>query len=73
MDEFEPLLDAVEAAKMLRMHPKTIQKLARNGEVVGVRVGRFWRFRVSSLNLFLELRTGKPTHSTDGTILRRFR
>ena len=65
MYEFEPLLDAEEAARLLKMHPKTIQKLARRGEVVGVRVGRFWRFRVTALNLFLQLRTGKPVRSAD--------
>ncbi len=27
--EFEPLLDVVEAARLLRIHPKTLQKLAR--------------------------------------------
>lgn len=71
MDGFEPLLDAEEAAKLLKMHPKTIQKLARQGEVIGVRVGRFWRFRVSALNLFLQLRTGKPVRSEDGESQRR--
>ncbi len=71
MDGFEPLLDAEEAAKLLKMHPKTIQKLARKGEVIGVRVGRFWRFRVSALNVFLQLRTGKPVHSEDGESQRR--
>jgi excisionase family DNA binding protein len=71
MEEFEPLLDAEEAARLLKMHPKTIQKLARQGEVVGVRVGRYWRFRVSALNLFLQLRTGKPVHFTDRENQRR--
>lgn len=65
MEEFEPLLDAGEAAAMLKMHRKTIEKLARRGEIIGIRVGRYWRFRVSALNLFLELRTGKPVHSAD--------
>ena len=27
--EFEPLLDAIEAASLLRMHPKTLKKKAR--------------------------------------------
>jgi hypothetical protein len=27
--EFEPLLDSVEAAALLRIHPKTLQKMAR--------------------------------------------
>jgi hypothetical protein len=31
--EFEPLLDAIEAAALLRMHPNTLKKKARLGEI----------------------------------------
>ena len=48
--EFEPLLDAIEAAALLRMHPKTLKKKARLGEIPGRHIGKFWRFRVSDLN-----------------------
>ena len=48
--EFEPLLDAIEAAALLRMHPKTLKKKARLGEIPGRHVGKYWRFRVSDLN-----------------------
>ena len=48
--EFEPLLDAVEAAALLRMHPKTLKKKAHLGEIPGRRIGKYWRFRVSDLN-----------------------
>ena len=33
--EFEPLLDSVEAAALLRIHPKTLQKMARRGQILG--------------------------------------
>jgi excisionase family DNA binding protein len=51
--EFEPLLDSDEAAALLRIHPKTLQKKARNGEIPGRHVGNRWRFRVSDLNDWL--------------------
>lgn len=51
--EFEPLLDAIEAAALLRMHPKTLKKKARLGEIPGRLVGKYWRFRVSDLNEWL--------------------
>lgn len=51
--DFEPLLDASEAAKLLRIHPKTLQKLARVGQVPAFRVGRFWRYRASDLEMWL--------------------
>ena len=51
--DFEPLLDSEEAAALLKIHPKTLQKLARRGEVVAIQIGRLWRFRVSALNDWL--------------------
>jgi excisionase family DNA binding protein len=40
----EPLLDSDQAAAILRIHPKTLQRLARHGRVVGYRIGKLWRF-----------------------------
>ncbi|WP_035355112.1 helix-turn-helix domain-containing protein [Edaphobacter aggregans] len=51
--EFEPLLDSNEAAALLRIHPKTLQKLARAGAIKGSHAGKCWRFRVSDLNEWL--------------------
>jgi excisionase family DNA binding protein len=51
--EFEPLLDSEEAATMLKIHPKTLQRLARSGEISGLQIGKLWRFRASSLNAWL--------------------
>lgn len=48
--EFEPLLDATEAAGLLRMHPNTLRMKARLGEIPGRHIGKYWRFRVSDLN-----------------------
>jgi excisionase family DNA binding protein len=47
---FEPLLTADEAAGHLRIHVKTLQKLARDGRVPSVRMGKYWRFRLSTLD-----------------------
>lgn len=51
---FEQLLDSDEAAALLKTHPKTLQKMARNGEITGVQIGKLWRFRASVLNDWLE-------------------
>jgi excisionase family DNA binding protein len=51
--EFEPLLDSAQAASLLRVHPKTLQKIARRGEIHGTRVGKLWRFRASDLNAWI--------------------
>ena len=51
--DFEPLLDPIEAAALLRIHPGTLKKLARKGEIQGRHVGKCWRFRASDLNDWL--------------------
>jgi excisionase family DNA binding protein len=51
--EFEPLLDVVEAARLLRMHPRTLRTKARERTIPAVQVGRRWRFRASTLNDWL--------------------
>jgi excisionase family DNA binding protein len=48
--DFEPMLTAEEAAAHLRIHTKTLQKMARAGEVPGIRMGKYWRFHLSSLD-----------------------
>jgi excisionase family DNA binding protein len=52
-EHFEPLLDSEEAAVLLRIHPKTLQRMARERRITGVKVGKSWRFRVSELNRFV--------------------
>jgi excisionase family DNA binding protein len=49
--DFIPLrfLDTEEAAAIMKIHPKTLQKLARKGLVRGIHVGKLWRFRVSEI------------------------
>lgn len=51
---FERLLDSDEAAALLKIHPKTLQKMARNGDITAVQIGRLWRFRASVLNDWLK-------------------
>jgi excisionase family DNA binding protein len=45
----EPLIDTEQAAALLRIHPKTLQRMARRGEVRGYQLGKLWRFRASDL------------------------
>jgi excisionase family DNA binding protein len=45
----ENLLDSEQAAAIVKVHPKTLQRYARNGIVSGLRVGKLWRFRASDL------------------------
>jgi excisionase family DNA binding protein len=45
----EMLLNAKEAAALLRMPEKTLYRQAKAGKLAAVRVGRFYRFRRSDL------------------------
>lgn len=56
---FEPLLDSTEAAALLRIHPKTLQRMARDGDIAGIQIGRLWRFRASVLNSWVSGKTRK--------------
>lgn len=51
---FERLLDSEQAAEMMNVHPKTLQKLARKGIVRGVHVGKLWRFRASTIEEWIQ-------------------
>jgi excisionase family DNA binding protein len=51
---FEELLDVRETASLLGMHWKTLETMARTHKIPALKVGKRWRFRVSSLNRWLE-------------------
>jgi excisionase family DNA binding protein len=53
-EPFEQLLDVEQAGELLRLHPKTIQRLCREGVLPCVRMGKYWRFRASSLDTYLK-------------------
>jgi excisionase family DNA binding protein len=38
---------------MMKVHPKTLQKLARQGQIPGVHVGKLWRFRASVIEAWI--------------------
>jgi len=49
----EPLLDTDEAAAIMRIHPKTLQRYARQGIVRGFQLGSMWRFRASDIDRWI--------------------
>jgi excisionase family DNA binding protein len=52
----EPVWHCAEAARFLRLHPKTVKRMASTGQIPGCRLGRRWCFRPSDLDALL--RTG---------------
>jgi excisionase family DNA binding protein len=60
---FEPTLNSQQAAALLQIHPKTLQKMARQGRVPGRQVGDLWRFRASELDEWLRNGVSSNCHS----------
>ena len=50
----EPLLDSNQAAAILRVHPRTLQRLVHRGEITAVHVGKLWRFKPSALTAWID-------------------
>jgi len=42
--------DCQQAARFLHIHPKTVVRLARGGQLPSFRIGNRWRFRASDLD-----------------------
>jgi len=55
---FERLVDSREAAALLQIHPKTLQRLARKGEIRAMRIGPLLP---SGLDLSLRLASTKSS------------
>jgi excisionase family DNA binding protein len=58
---FEPLLDSREAAALLHIHHKTLERKARSGEIPGYQVLGKWFFRASELDCWLRSQLKSPT------------
>jgi excisionase family DNA binding protein len=50
----EPLLDSDQAAAILQLHPKTLQKMARRRQIRALQIGKVWRFRASVLDEWIQ-------------------
>jgi excisionase family DNA binding protein len=63
VDTYEPLLNDTEAAAFLGgLHPKTVQRMARRGEVPHYRVGKYYRYRAGELSAWLVLHSSSQIH-----------
>lgn len=49
----DEILEAKDVAKMLKVHVRTITRLAEKGEIKGFRVGDLWRFRLAAIEEYI--------------------
>ena len=59
---FEPLIDANEAGRILKLHPVTVREMAGKGAIPGLKIGKVWRFRASSLDQWIVARIESVSH-----------
>jgi excisionase family DNA binding protein len=62
MAEIEPLIDAQQAARILKLHPVTVREMAARHELPGLKIGKVWRFRCSSLDEWITGRLESSCH-----------
>jgi len=51
---FEKLVTSRTAAALVGVHYKTLERMARNGEVPALKLGKSWQFRLSVLSHWLD-------------------
>lgn len=55
----EDVLDAKEVGKILKVHSRTVIRLAEKGELKAFRVGDLWRFRRSDIEEYIDKQINK--------------
>jgi excisionase family DNA binding protein len=48
------LLTSAEVGELLGIHAKTVERMCRRGELPGIRVGRYWRFRAADIEKYVD-------------------
>lgn len=54
ISQFEKLVNTRVAAPFIGVHYKTLEQMARTGQVPAAKFGKSWMFRVSVLNKWLD-------------------
>ena len=53
MNNPDPIMIIDEVAEYLHLHPLTVRRLARDGEIPAVKVGRQWRIKRELLDRWI--------------------
>jgi excisionase family DNA binding protein len=52
----EVLLTSKEASQVLKIHPKVLERMAKRGGLPALKVGKFWRYRATTLDAWINSR-----------------
>jgi excisionase family DNA binding protein len=58
-----PIWNSCEAAEYLKIHPRTLTRMARRGEIPSIQIGRLWGFRQSDLDEWLGCKVNFVSYS----------
>lgn len=47
------ILTPEEVGRLLHIHPKTVNRMAREGEIPGFKLGKYWRFLNADLDHYI--------------------
>ena len=62
----DPIMSVEEVAEYLSLHPLTVRRLARDGEIPAFKVGRQWRVKRALLERWIEEQSSQTTQSSSG-------
>lgn len=61
--EHDEILNVGEVSKLLKLHPRTVYRLAQNGMIPAWRLGKSWRFLKSEIMKHFEKRDARDEES----------
>ena len=64
----KPVLTVNDLSDYLKVHPSTIYRLLKTGQLPAFRIGSDWRFNVEEIERWLTERERRP-HATDSPLL----
>ncbi len=50
---FEALLNVEQVAAALGFHPESVREMARQGQLPAVKVGKYWKFRITEIEAWI--------------------
>ena len=62
-------LTPVEISKMLRIHPLSVTRLARQGKIPAMKVGGVWRFRKDQFMRWINARSKGGDHAAGRCVI----
>ena len=67
-EDYPPIMTIVEVAQYLGLHELTVRRLAREGAIPALKLGRQWRIKRDLLEAWIETRSMDNVGNTSGAV-----